>query len=588
MNRYRLLLLLFCLILAGCSSSDTVLGGEEGGVTETIGLVVSAKGDPLPDVKIQLVPTNHIPQKEGEVYHTLHSNEKGEFSLKGVVDGEYNLLYQKEGEAAFRDSLSIVDGTVSVMVRDTLFPMSSLSGVVRLHEKHNSEKVFILLRGTNRFLTPLDSTGAFTIDSLAAGEYTITFIADYDYYSQFDTVVTIMRNSAQQFSDTVRMEYLGIEVPVIVSQHYDSSLLSATIRWNAVASEDHAGYQIIRRANHPDSLPVSLAYMHGDTFWVDSCDNEQVVEGKEYLYQVSCMNNHGMSGKPSKTTSVTYESLFETSATMTLDSFCSAEYSAMALYESTTLYLINSDRSIIQKIDLTNLTQSEQLSLPDSCLPTDISLLEDNTLLIASNKGVYNIDTTGKRLWRYSAYGTPQESGMQGYYTRKIAPLDLQYFYYTATTQLFEDANLILRFNCYSGKSDTLVRFENKRVRDFCIDRAQNYIYVLTSIGEHIRIEGSSLESWNPSTIFHGDFAERSHICLNGDGTLSLLAEKSLLTIDIEEQKLLSKTFCSTASIALVSINQLDRVLLNSAGELCKVQRKWPFRFSNVNQKLMN
>lgn len=561
-------------LLFSCSDSPDLVNGESGGVTETMGLIVCKDGLPSPSVQIQFVPTDHVPHKGDTGFITRTSNSRGEYFFATIPDGEYNLLYKKDGVAAFRDSLTISDGAVKKTVMDTLLPFGSISGMVRLHEKHNSGNVFILIRGTNRFLSPVDSTGVFTIDSLAEGEYTITFIADYDYYAQYDTTLMVVQDINDTLSDTIRLEYLGIETPTICATEYDSSLLHATVRWNAVNSGDLAGYQVFRKANHPDSVPHSIAYMWKDTFFIDSCDNNEVANGEKYLYQVSSINGDGMSGKLSQATSVIFKSLFSISDSLELDPGDEPEFVSMMSNDEGTIYLVRSNESKLHKIDGRAMAYLSSYDLPEKCLPTDISHVGDGSLLIASHKGVYNIDTTGVRIWRYSAYHKKPENSGGGQFTRYVSSLNEKYFYYTASTGLSGTSNKILRFNCEGGKSDTFQHYPNRIINSFYVEPKSEMFYLLSTVSDSLIIEQTQLQGGKVRELYRFVNGGDTKMCHQKDGALSLLNKKQLITLDTKTGEVLNQTFLPDDSRALTTLPTGERVLYRKGGRLLKVSKK--------------
>lgn len=567
---YIILSLILILLYSSCSTT-TDITGESGGVTETIGLVVSSEGIPIEGVNIEFIPTDYIPQqKSGQFIHRT-SNESGEFSFIGIPDGAYNLMYTKGGELAFRESLSVVNGKLGSTIVDTLLPFGSVYGVVQLHENHNSGNVFILLRGTNRFCTPLDSTGQFTVDSLAEGEYRITFIADYDYYAQYDTTIIITSSLMDTLKDTITLEYLGIETPIISSMEYDPALLHGTVRWNAVESSSLAGYQVFRKAAHRDSTPISIAYLVQDTFFVDSCNNTTVLEGCKYSYQVSCINNEQMSGKLSDETSITYSSLFPKSDSLLIVQTAKAENVSMVCTDSGMLYLVSSNEALLHKIDINNMNYLASYPLPDSAIPTAISLMEDNSLLIATHKGVYNIDTTGVRLWRYSAFHTKSANGTSGQYTRSISSLDLQYFYYTSSRKNYNSASVVQRFNCYSGESDTLGILQDGEITSLHIEPESNMLYLAIKYHNRTSLESTSLSQFSLLTIYDCKNSNDVHFSLNRDSSFSFLNSGTLLTIEERELTIKDKKFLQDNCQTVASLHTGERIVINRDGYIIKI-----------------
>lgn len=573
MMRYSIIMLL-ALFLISCSSSDNAHAIGEGGSTETVGFVISSTGDPAPDVLVQFVPADYVPDDKGTQFETRTSNSDGIYSYTGINSGTYNLMYKKGGEVAFRESLTVVNGTIKKKVIDTLSLFGSLAGVVRLHEKHNSDSVFIIIRGTNRFLAPLDSTGRFLIDSLAEGEYMVTFMADYDDYAKFDTTVMITSGFADTLDDTIRLEYEGIGIPLITATEYDSSLLHATIKWNAIDSDNLKGYQITRKTCTPDSA-IQETFFQTDTFFVDSCNNGTVIEGEKYLYQITSVNNGGMSSKWSKAASITYHSLFSKKDSLKLTKSEDASFISMDCSKSGMLYLVRSSEPLLHKINSETMTYVASYPLPDTGFPTDISLVNDSTLFVATNKGVYEIDTLGIRQWWYKALSWENDKGTGGRFTAQVSSLDSTSFYYTASMGLFATPNTIMRFNCKGGKRDTLVALSKGSIESFYIDTKSEQIYILIKQYNRLSLEQSSLHQYRPTTLYECDYSSDAQLCPCDDMSLTLLQNRRLLTLVTENKPhVKNQMFFKDDYLAVVSLKTGERVAYRKDGAIIKIGKK--------------
>ena len=105
-------------------------------------------------------------------------------------------------------------------VADTLKPAGSITGVVKLSEGGNPQKVAVLAYGLNRFVIP-ETTGVFTFDSLAEATYRLFLWTSLDDYDNVDTTATVTSDATTDL-DTLELPFNGIPTPKGLTATYDT------------------------------------------------------------------------------------------------------------------------------------------------------------------------------------------------------------------------------------------------------------------------------------------------------------------------------------------------------------------------------
>lgn len=158
----------------------------------TTGKVYLPDGTYASNCIVTAVPSNTIPGSETNIPTTM-TDGGGQFSFKDMPLDTYNLFAKKGDFAVCRKNVIMGNpDKVQALPNDTLKPVGSLNGVVRLSASTDSRNVLILLIGGTTVKWPNDSSGYFSIPELAEGTYRFRFLAlDYQY-DILDTSFTVI------------------------------------------------------------------------------------------------------------------------------------------------------------------------------------------------------------------------------------------------------------------------------------------------------------------------------------------------------------------------------------------------------------
>lgn len=556
--KYYLHILLLIIISISSCTKDNLTDGQ-GGSTETIGMIFTTDGIPASNVSIKFIPTNFTPIEPSE-FDTTYSDINGVFDFSMLQDGSYNIMYDKNGLMAFHDSITIKNHTPQSKVIDTLKKVGSVKGVVNLKEEHDNREIYIIIKGTNRYIQPYDSIGNFNLDSLAEGSYDLSFITTYNNYNSFDTTVNIHSNTFDTLSDTIKLDFVGLPIPSNINKTYYKKLQRGLINWSPVIASNLAGYQVSRKSNEDLSKFEVIGNLITDTFFIDQTENYNVLQGNTYIYRVCAIDSLGLSGKFSDTCKINYESAFTNINTLYLHNLNISKLGGLVSDQQGTIFAVCSDTSLLYEVDERSFKITNTYNLPDNCLPYDITIMDDNTLMIAGDVGTYNIDRNGKKLWRYSVY------------TTKISTLNSQYLYYTSNSEFYKSPNMVVRLNTFNGITDTLFIDTLKTISSITID--DNKLYVLSTFFGELHLERSNLENYNPTQIYfqigHKGFSDFKII----NNTLSILSNNKIENYQKNIMKKVSKFSLDEQTCNHINISNNKIVTLTTKGSINKVIEK--------------
>ena len=193
MKRFLYLLTIFTVILQNCDRVDKV-SLDGGGDVVTTGKVYLPDGSTASNCTMTAVPSNAVPGSDMNIPVTT-TDTGGRFVFKDLLLETYNLFAKKGDFASYRKNIQLGNIERQVLPNDTLKPVGSLSGVVKLSASSDSRSVLILVIGGTTASWPNDS-GWFSISELAEGTYHIRFLAlDYKY-EIIDTSFTVISGKA--------------------------------------------------------------------------------------------------------------------------------------------------------------------------------------------------------------------------------------------------------------------------------------------------------------------------------------------------------------------------------------------------------
>lgn len=249
-----LALVVACVFLR--CGTDPVSGNGSGTSSSSItGVALAPGGEPAAGASVYVFGVNEIPSPsmpKTRAIGPVRTDGKGRFDVAVGPNAGYNVTIESAGNKFFRDSIGVETEPVD-LEECRLRPVGSLCGTVELSFGHDPRTVLILVYGSNVFTVPYHTWGAFKIDSLAPGDYTVRFMSTVPGYSPLDTVLTIRESSVDTLSHPVALEYTGLYTVPGLKVDWDPVVLAADLSWSALDSETVAGYNLYRglyKTNH--------------------------------------------------------------------------------------------------------------------------------------------------------------------------------------------------------------------------------------------------------------------------------------------------------------------------------------------------
>lgn len=559
---FLITLLLLCVIW-GCGGSEVTLGG--GGGTETVGTIVTQDGDPAAGAKVLFVPFdyNATPDDDDSDYRidlqpdSVFANYKGEFPLSDISDGIYNIFYEQNGDRALRRNVHISGGKADTTIHDTLASSGEIQGVVRLRPEHNSKDVYILLIGTNRYYVPYDSSGTFSLNNLPAGVYNVRFVAREKFYDEVDTMLTVREGKSDTLSDTIVMPYDGLLPPTEVTVRYDEDLQQTHLSWDKIESKRLIGYQVKRRENSPGSEFDVIATKLTTTSFIDNMYSDTVKQGKEYIYSVQAIDEYGVTGKPTCSDLVTYNSSFELQKSTFVELGAVSPWGNIERDHWGRMWVTSIETNELIIVDEDSWGPQKRIDMSLRGAPLDIERMSDSTMLVATSIGIYNLDRNGDSLHFF-----PIE-------TYDIACSDAQFLYYCERTE--EQRMAIRKFDMLEGVTTTLL--DNERFDIGSITIVDETIYVAFHHYGDVYLVSSGLECYMPQRIYHKQGNNGEIDIAVDNGVVRLLASQEVCTFS-PQRKLLSRTRVAESSIALATNAQNGFTLWDYNGILAAFTKK--------------
>jgi len=181
--------LLFQYILQCSGGGDEVITAIDN-PGSAVGYLYRYDGKAADRAEIKAVPVDNLPNSFPSSYPS-HTDSKGRFEFS-IPNGDYNIYCAQD---SLRALLRVkIQGTI-LLPNDTLKLPGRIEGVVRLAGGEDCRTVLIMIRGydaKNMISGPTDTSGAFTLDSLAEGNYQIRFVTTYSSYPVLDTSFNVL------------------------------------------------------------------------------------------------------------------------------------------------------------------------------------------------------------------------------------------------------------------------------------------------------------------------------------------------------------------------------------------------------------
>ena len=304
----KLLALIPIFIIIGCTSDNRVTGTVDETDTGIIAMLYNPDGTPAigANVKIfKVADTTKTPISE------VISDKNGNYSVKGLAKGTYNVYAEKGSLVAFQDSVKVLEDTVLIK-DDTLETPINLSGIVGLQPNHDPRTVTVQVLGTDIY-SNVNERGYFTLNRMAKGNFTLKISTTLQNYTTTYENLTIDSDTPDTLSDTLWLIYTGIPVVEGLAATYDTLNGVVTLSWKATKYRDFQDYLIYR--DYFDSLNLSstpIAFTD-DTVFQDSIFDNSKLSGKfsftdtngyHFKYRVTVRNNSQEEGLSYKYTGI--------------------------------------------------------------------------------------------------------------------------------------------------------------------------------------------------------------------------------------------------------------------------------------------
>lgn len=260
--------LVSALFFFGC-----IQGGRDGGDTrpaQVRGSLLKDGGAPALNTRVSAYPVDHLPGDTAgnhAAVYTTQTGSYGEFAFDEIPAGEYNITATGEGLSSIQDSV-VISGKSQNLLPDTLRRPGSLHGRVSLQPQHDPRTVVAQVLGTDIFVN-IDSSGGFTLENLAEGNYRMKVSSILPQYVQLFKTFTITEGLSDTLPETLQPFFSGIPVVGGIRAVPDSDG-AVILSWNKTAYPQLQSFLIFRDSTGV-IVPSQSAYARTmDTIFIDT------------------------------------------------------------------------------------------------------------------------------------------------------------------------------------------------------------------------------------------------------------------------------------------------------------------------------
>lgn len=273
MNFKTLLAWLAFTLISGCNlmggKEDTPAGTEV--ENEIVGLLFLADGSPAGGAKVKLVPVDWIPRpgladSEG-VLVSATADAQGEYHLKKMQTGRYNILGASDSKVSFQDSVEVTK-TTRILPSDTLDAAGFMTGYVLLQPNHPRSSATVEILGTQSYAN-VDDSGQFTFTGLGAGRYSIRVATTLPEYTPLYSGFRVRSGQGDTLADTLKLAYTGIPVVQGLQISYDTLRGIVHFGWHQVSYALKSEYAVFRDSSGYQQLSTTPFARLADTTFVD-------------------------------------------------------------------------------------------------------------------------------------------------------------------------------------------------------------------------------------------------------------------------------------------------------------------------------
>lgn len=300
----KFLFLIPIFIIIACSLDKKVTGTVDETDTGIVAMLYNPDETPAIGANVKIfkaADTTKIPVSE------VISDKNGNYSVRGLSKGIYNVYAEKGSFVAFQDSVKVLEDTVLIK-DDTLETPINLSGIVGLQPNHDPRTVTVQVLGTDIY-SNVNENGYFTLSRMAKGNFSLKLSTNLDNYTSTYKNITLDKDTPDTLSDTLWLIYTGIPIVEGLKAIYDTLNGVMTLSWNATKYRDFQDYLIYR--DYFDSLNMrSTPIAHrNDTSFIDTIYDKSKSTGTfsfsdtndyHFKYRVIIRNNSQEVGVPYK------------------------------------------------------------------------------------------------------------------------------------------------------------------------------------------------------------------------------------------------------------------------------------------------
>ncbi|MDG5814576.1 RICIN domain-containing protein [Chitinispirillales bacterium ANBcel5] len=204
-------LLIFLLLLTGCTSSSDIAGGAGTETTNSIfGQVFYPQGNAVENASVRIRPAEYLsnhdstPTSVATVADGLTDNN-GVFYFDSVTTGTYSIEINDRNNSAilisFETELTSQD---FILPPDTIREFISITGTVQSSDERNISATAHIY-GIERDVEINPVTGLFTFEDLPEGSYTILISPISGDYASLEVTTPFISSGSQYSSDTVTL-----------------------------------------------------------------------------------------------------------------------------------------------------------------------------------------------------------------------------------------------------------------------------------------------------------------------------------------------------------------------------------------------
>lgn len=215
----------------------------------------------------------------------------GSFLLGAIPDGLYRIVARKDGMVAMQDSLRTVAGRLNPR-NDTLAKPAVATGTVKMTGSDNPATVTVLVVGTDSIF-PVENSGTFHMDGLAAGTYRLRLSTTIPNYTTTTVVVRIASGKATDIG-TIRMNFTGIPPVDSLKASLDTVKSHVVLTWKLPEVQDFRFVRVYREPLDGSEKRVLVGYSTGTSFRDSGFEYSKT--NKEWLYTTFIHTLDGDSG----------------------------------------------------------------------------------------------------------------------------------------------------------------------------------------------------------------------------------------------------------------------------------------------------